>query len=95
MSFLRFKVVDEAIKRKALDVPTPEKSPSEYYGMYVFNEAKMLKYLPQKTFAALLDPLKTGKTLDRAFAHSIPSSSNPGPLAMAVTHPAYRSHPLT
>jgi len=38
MATLRFKVVEDAIKRKALDVPAPEKRPSEYYGMYVFNE---------------------------------------------------------
>ena len=40
MATLRFKVVEDAIKRKALDVPAPEKRPSEYYGMYVFNEEK-------------------------------------------------------
>ena len=68
MATLRFKMVEDAIKRKALAVPTPEKRPSEYYGMYVFTEDKMRKYLPQKTYEALLDTMKHGKALARDLA---------------------------
>ena len=48
MSELRFKVVEEAIKRKAVCMPAPAERASEYFGMYVFNEDKMRKYLPKK-----------------------------------------------
>ena len=41
MSELRFKVVEEAIKRKAVCMPAPAERASEYFGMYVFNEDKM------------------------------------------------------
>ena len=43
MSELRFKVVEEAIKRKAVCMPAPAERASEYFGMYVFNEDKMRK----------------------------------------------------
>lgn len=32
---LRFQVVEEAFKKRALDVPVPEERPSEYFGKYV------------------------------------------------------------
>ena len=37
MTTLRFKMVEEAIKRKALEVKSPEALASEYFGIHVFN----------------------------------------------------------
>lgn len=65
MSELRFKVVEEAIKRKAVCMPAPAERASEYFGMYVFNEDKMRKYLPKKTYEALFETMKHGKALSR------------------------------
>ena len=50
MSNLRFKVVSEAFKKKALAVTSPGGMTSEYYGKYVFNREKMIKYLSQETY---------------------------------------------
>lgn len=47
MSELRFKVVEEAIRRKAVCLPASEERPSELFGKYVFDEEKMRKYLPK------------------------------------------------
>ena len=41
-NLLRFKVVEEAFKKRALDVRVPSERPSEYFGKYVFNKQKML-----------------------------------------------------
>ena len=41
MSKLRFRVVETAFKKKAVEVATPTERPSEYFGMYVFNKEKM------------------------------------------------------
>ena len=43
MSKLRFRVVETAFKKKAVEVATPTERPSEYFGMYVFNKEKMFK----------------------------------------------------
>ena len=48
MSKLRFRVVETAFKKKAVEVATPTERPSEYFGMYVFNKEKMFKYLPSQ-----------------------------------------------
>ena len=34
---LRFQVVEEAFKKKAVEVPTPSERPSAYFGKYVFS----------------------------------------------------------
>lgn len=48
MSTLRFRVVETAFTKKAVDVAVPDERPSEYFGKYVFNRAKMFKYLPER-----------------------------------------------
>ena len=52
---LRFQVVEEAFKKKALEVPTPAERPSEYFGKYVFNRQKMFKYLPAEVYRKMID----------------------------------------
>ena len=37
MSTLRFRVVETAFTKKAVDVAVPDERPSEYFGKYVFN----------------------------------------------------------
>ena len=44
---LRFQVVEEAFKKRPLEIEAPKERPSEYFGKYVFNREKMYKYLPK------------------------------------------------
>ena len=53
MSSLRFNAVEEAFKKKAVEVIAPSKLTSDYYGKYVFNKATMAKFLPKATIKAL------------------------------------------
>ena len=54
MSNLRFKVVEEAFNKKALEVERPSERPSKYFSKYVFNQEKMFKYLPLDVYNKLL-----------------------------------------
>ena len=54
MSKLRFRVVETAFKKKAVEVATPAERPSEYFGKYVFNKEKM------KVQQMLIQMLKVG-----------------------------------
>ncbi|MDR0973548.1 MAG: glutamine synthetase III, partial [Prevotellaceae bacterium] len=71
MSKLRFRVVETAFKKKAMEVPTPAERPSEYFGKYVFNRAKMFKYLPGKVYEKLIDVIDNGSVLDRSIADDV------------------------
>ena len=60
MSNLRFQVVEEAFKKHALEVETPSKRPSEYFGKYVFDRKKMFKYLSKEVYDKLVDVIDHG-----------------------------------
>ena len=68
---LRFKVVEEAFKKKALDVEMPKERPSEYFGKYVFNRQKMRKYLPVEIYDKLIEVIDNGARLDRSIANEV------------------------
>ena len=55
MTTLRFKMVEEAIGRKAVEVKAPAERPAEYFGKYVFDRDKMRKYLPKACFETLMN----------------------------------------
>jgi glutamine synthetase len=71
MSKLRFRVVETAFKKKAVEVQAPKERPSEYFGCYVFNKEKMFKYLPSKVYEKLIDVIDNGAPLDRSIANEV------------------------
>ncbi|MBQ4280101.1 MAG: glutamine synthetase III [Rikenellaceae bacterium] len=95
MSTLRFKMVEEAIRRKALDVKAPEERASEYYGMYVFSEDKMRKYLSAKVCEALEETMRNGRPLSREMADSVAAGMKQWALDMGATHYTHWFQPLT
>jgi glutamine synthetase len=71
MSSLRFKAVEEAFKKKALEVTPPSKFTSDYYGKYVFNRATMAKYLSKDTLKSLKNVIDKGATLNLDIANDV------------------------
>ena len=94
-SNLRFQVVGEAFKKKALDVEAPKDRPSEYFGKNVFNRAKMYKYLPTDVYAKLIDVIDNGTRLDRSFANEVAAGMKQWALENGVTHYTHWFQPLT
>ncbi len=95
MSSLRFDVVKEAFSRKAIPVTEPAERPEEYYGKYVFNRAKMFKYLPKKTYDALISAIDNQTPLSREVADSIAAGMKKWALELGATHYTHWFHPLT
>ena len=71
MANLRFEVVAEAFRKRPADVIAPVERPSEYFGKYVFNRAKMYKYLPADVYTKLIDVMDNGTRLDRSIADAV------------------------
>ncbi|MCC8035992.1 MAG: glutamine synthetase III [Rikenellaceae bacterium] len=95
MSLLRFNVIDEAIRRKAYNVTPPAQRPAEYFGAYIFNNEKMLKYLPKKCYEALCDTMKNGSPLDRETAECVAAGMKQWASEMGATHYTHWFQPLT
>ena len=95
MTNLRFNVVEEAFKKKPLEVVTPMERPSEYFGKYVFNRAKMYKYLPADVYDKLIDVMDNGTRLDRSIADAVAAGMKQWAEENGVTHYTHWFQPLT
>jgi glutamine synthetase len=95
MSKLRFEVVHEAVKKRAVEVEVPAGRPSEYFGELVFNREKMFKYLDLKTFNELTNCIDNGVPLDRHIADAVAVGMKTWALEHGVTHCCHWFQPLT
>ncbi|MDE7410350.1 MAG: glutamine synthetase III [Muribaculaceae bacterium] len=95
MSKLRFDVVQDAFKKKALDVKNPENRPSEYFGELVFNRDKMRKYLKPSTYDALVACIEGDKAIDREIADQVAEGMKVWAMEHGVTHITHWFQPLT
>ncbi|MCD7933160.1 MAG: glutamine synthetase III [Tannerellaceae bacterium] len=95
MSKLRFRVVETAFKKKAVEVKAPKDRPSDYFAVNVFNREKMFKYLPEKTFQCLVDSIDNGTPLNRETADAVANGMKKWAIEMGATHYTHWFHPLT
>ena len=95
MSNLRFRVVEEAFKKKAIPVDMFSSRPSEYYAKYVFTREKMYKYLPVDVYNKLVDVIDNGVQLDRAIADEVANGMRRWASELGVTHYSHWFQPLT
>ncbi|MDE6692914.1 MAG: glutamine synthetase III, partial [Muribaculaceae bacterium] len=95
MNKLRFDVVQDAFKKKALEVESPAKRPSEYFGELVFNRDKMRKYLKPATYDALVACIEGDKALDRTVAGQVAEGMKQWAMEHGVTHITHWFQPLT
>ena len=95
MEALRFQVVGEAFKKKALDVKAPDERPAKYFGKKVFNREKMYKYLPKDVYEKMIDVMDNGARLDRAVADVVAAGMKQWATEEGVTHYTHWFQPLT
>lgn len=95
MSKLRFRVIETAFRKKAVTVTPPTQRPTEYFAKYVFNRAKMFKYLPHDVYAKLIDVIDNGAPLDRCIADEVAAGMKKWAIELGVTHYSHWFQPLT
>lgn len=95
MSNLRFKVVEEAFKKRPIEVKAPAERPSEYFAKYVFNQEKMFKYLPLSTYRKLREVIEQGTALPASVADEVAQGMKRWAMEMGVTHCTHWFQPLT
>jgi glutamine synthetase len=95
MSNLRFKAVETASSRKLVEVPSPGKKTSDYYGSLVFDRIQMRKYLSKETLKSVLDAIDKGVPLERNIANHVAAGMRMWAMEMGATHYTHWFHPLT
>ena len=87
--------MEEAFKKKPLDVASPAERPSEFFGKYVFTRDKMFKYLPRDVYMKMTDVIDNGARLDRSIADAVAKGMKQWADENGVTHYTHWFQPLT
>ena len=95
MTTFRFKMIEEAVKRSAVQVKAPAERTSDYYGVNVFNREKMAKYLPKEIYNAVQRSVEQGVPLDRKMADGVAAAMKDWAMEMGATHYTHWFQPLT
>ena len=94
-STLRFQIVGEAFKKRAVEVPNPEERPSEFFAKYVFTRQKMQKYLPPEAYGKMCDVIDGEASLDMATANAVAAGMKKWAMELGATHCTHWFQPLT
>lgn len=95
MSTLRFKMVEQAIARKALPVEVPQGRPSDYYGENVFNQRTMQRYLTQGVYKELVEVMQHRRILSPELATVVAGGMKQWAMERGATHYTHWFQPLT
>jgi len=95
MSKLRFDVVQDAFKKKAVNVEPSTVKVSDYFGELVFGRSKMQQYLDESTFTKICDCIDEGIALDRPTADKVAEGMKTWAMEHGVTHISHWFQPLT
>jgi len=95
MAQFRFKALEEVLNRKPVDIVREENLVSDYYGMFVFDQSKMKKYLSREAYKAVTDAVLRGTTVDRKMADQVAQGMKAWAIENGATHYTHWFHPLT
>ncbi|MBK7028589.1 MAG: glutamine synthetase III [Bacteroidales bacterium] len=95
MATLRFKAIEESLKRRPLEVIPPSDKISDFFGVFVFDKVKMEKYLSQDAYAAVIEAIEQGNRIDRKIADQVAKGMKNWAMSHGVTHYTHWFQPLT
>jgi len=95
MATLRFKALEETLKRKPVEVIAPGDKVSDYYGMNVFDRLKMERHLSKEAFKSVVDAIDNGNRIDLKIADQIAMGMKVWAMSMGATHYTHWFQPLT
>ncbi len=95
MAELRFSALREVFNREPVEVITPSKTVSEYFGENVFDLPKMEHFLSKEAYKIVKRAINEGKSLSRQEADMVATGLKAWAIGKGVTHYTHWFHPLT
>ncbi len=95
MAELRFSALREVFSRGPVEVTTPSKIVSEYYGENVFDLPKMERFLSKEAYKVVKRAIDEGKSLTRQEADQVAMGLKAWATGKGATHYTHWFHPLT
>jgi len=94
MAHIRFRALEVAQNRKALQVEKPEQKVSEYFGVNVFDKRKMKSYLSSEVYAQLVATIDSGAKIDPSLADAAATGMKTWAMEKGATHFTHWFQPL-
>lgn len=95
MAKLRFAALEKVVDRKPLNYENPKVSVSEYFGIKVFDDTKMQKFLSKDAYKSVQAAIEKGETINRSVADQVAASMKNWAMESGASHYTHWFHPLT
>ena len=95
MATIRFKALEKALEREPVYVSPPAEKTSDYFGINVFDHAKMRKYLSKEAYEHVSEAIEKGTRIDRKMADQVAAGIKSWAIERGATHYTHWFHPLT
>jgi glutamine synthetase len=95
MSTYRFEALKEIAKRQPKKVEFPSMKATDYFGINVFDKAKMKRFLSKEAYNAVVVAATEGTGIDRKMADQVAAGMKEWAISRGATHYTHWFHPLT
>ena len=95
MATHRFSALETVLTRTPNYIDPPSDKVSDYFGMNVFNQGAMRKFLSEEAYASVMETISQSASEDRKMADQIASSMKAWALSKGATHYTHWFQPLT
>lgn len=95
MAVIRFAALEKVYGRKPFKVEPPSQKVSDYFGMNVFDEVKMQKYLSKDAYEHVKISILKGTPIDRRMANAVASGMKAWAMERGANHYTHWFQPLT
>jgi glutamine synthetase len=95
MATLRFQALHEVMRRQPVKVEYPSEKVSDYFGINVFDQKTMQKYLSLEAFRSVQRSIEKGTRIDRKMADEVAAGMKAWATERGATHYTHWFHPLT
>jgi glutamine synthetase len=95
MATLRFQALQEVLRREPVPVNYPSSKISDYFGINVFSNDQMQKYLSKDAFNSVQKAIDRGSRIDMKMADEVATGMKAWATERGATHYTHWFHPLT
>lgn len=94
MSTIRTRAIEDVLKRPLKEVKQPSGRISDYFGVNVFHNETMRKFLSQEAYKQVLQSIESGQKIDIAIADQVASAMKAWAISKGATHFTHWFQPL-
>jgi glutamine synthetase len=95
MANLRFTALQEVLRRQPVEIEYPSQKVSDFFGINVFDEQKMQKYLSIEAYRSVKRSIEKNTRIDRKMADEVAAGMKAWATEKGATHYTHWFHPLT